>query len=612
MGNVTLGKVLPLATVAALLIFLPAFPTARAAGLQSMTHLSYLGTGALNPADGSISAQGSDLSLEFFGAASILPLSFRSGVNALHVPAAGVPRTSPTPIAATTPGLVVGFDGLTHRQQRLSGTGIYRNTQFSLEPPDQALCVGNGFVLEVVNDALRVYSTSGTALTAATSVNQFFNLAPQIVRSTPRVFGEFAFDPKCYFDSDTNRFFVVLAELDVVPSTGDFTGKTHELLAVSKTGDPAGSWNLFSMDVTDDGTNGTPNHPNCPCFGDQPLIGADANGFYISTNEFSVKPFGAFFNGAQIYAMSKTQLAAGVASAGVQFNTGLIPSPDTGGVWFSIQPATTPPGGTFATSTEFFLSALDFFATTDNRIAVWALTGTNTLGSTPSLSLSHAVIGSEVYGQPPDAQQKDGSRPLGTIVIPASGGKTEKLELLAGNDDRMNQVVYADGKLWAAVNTVVKTGPTDVGPTTIGIAWFIVAPTVGSSGRVGGSIVKQGYVAPQDASVLFPSIGVNSAGKGIMVFTLTGEDFFPSAAYTTIDAVRGTGDIHIAGAGALPDDGFTGYHFFGSPDRTARWGDYSAAVADSTGRVWIATEYIPDLPRSLLANWGTFIAGVTP
>ncbi len=613
MRNVTLGKMLPPAIVFALLIALPAFPTARAAGLQSITHLSYLGTGSLNQGDDSSSVQGGDLSLEFSGAASVLPLSFRSGVNALHVPAAGIPRPNPTPIATTTPGLVVGFNGITHREQRRSGTGIYMNTQFSLEPPDQALCVGNDFVLEVINDALRVFSTSGTPLTGTTPVNQFFNLAPQFIRSTPRAFGPFAFDPKCYFDSGTNRFFVVLAELDVVPSTGAFTGKTHELLAVSKTGDPAGVWNLFSIDVTDDGTNGTPRHPNCPCFGDQPLIGADANGFYISTNEFSVEPFGAFFNGAQIYAMSKTQLAGGILPAVVQFNTGLIPFPDAGGVWFSIQPATTPPGDTFATNAEFFLSALDFFGTTDNRIAVWALTGTNTLSSSsPSLSLSHAVIGSEVYGQPPDAQQRDGSRPLGTVIIPILGGKTEKLELLAGNDDRMNQVVFADGKLWAAVNTVVKTGPPDVGTTTVGIAWFIVAPTMSSGGQVGGSIVKQGYVAPQGASVLFPSIGVNPAGKGVMVFTLTGEDFFPSAAYVTIDALSGTGDIHIAGAGALPEDGFTGYHFFGSPDRTARWGDYSAAVADGTGRIWIATEYIPDLPRTLLANWGTFIAAVTP
>ena len=44
----------------------------------------------------------------------------------------------------------LSFDGLNFRQQRLANGG----NQFSVEPPDQALCVGNGYVLESVNDVL--------------------------------------------------------------------------------------------------------------------------------------------------------------------------------------------------------------------------------------------------------------------------------------------------------------------------------------------------------------------------------------------------------------------------------------------------------------------------
>ena len=76
--------------------------------------------------------------------------------------------------------------------------------------------------------------------------------------------------------------------------------RAHTLIAVSKTSDPRGAWFTYSIDSTDDGLNGTPSHAGCPCFGDQPLIGANDDGFYITTNEF-----GAGFNGAQIYAMSK-------------------------------------------------------------------------------------------------------------------------------------------------------------------------------------------------------------------------------------------------------------------------------------------------------------------
>jgi hypothetical protein len=98
--------------------------------------------------------------------------------------------------------------------------------------------------------------------------------------------------------------------------------------------------------------------------------------------------------------------------------------------------------------------------------------------------------------------------------------------------------------------------------------------------------------------------------------------------------VNGTGDVHIAGAGLGPSDGFTSYKaFVGDPPRT-RWGDYGAAVTDGTN-IWIASEYIaqtctfeeyvegvtPDSlgsfgscggTRTALANWSTHISGVTP
>jgi hypothetical protein len=88
-----------------------------------------------------------------------------------------------------------------------------------------------------------------------------------------------------------------------------------------------------------------------------------------------------------------------------------------------------------------------------------------------------------------------------------------------------------------------------------------------------------------------------------MTFTLVGGNYFPSAAYTPIDAVNGAGEVHIAGPGAGPQDGFTEYPAFGAPVRP-RWGDYSAAVADTDGSIWLAVEYIPNAPRDIFANWG--------
>jgi hypothetical protein len=101
-----------------------------------------------------------------------------------------------------------------------------------------------------------------------------------------------------------------LLEIDTNPATGDLLGRSSLYIGVSQTANPTDPWKIYSFDTTDTG-------PRCPCFGDQPLIGADLNGFYITTNEFSI--LGPEFNGAQIYAMSKTALESNTVPSIVHF-----------------------------------------------------------------------------------------------------------------------------------------------------------------------------------------------------------------------------------------------------------------------------------------------------
>ena len=579
-----------------------AAPTAKGPA-SAPVQASYIGQGSLNATTGS----GSGVASKEFGPSIDEQIPRSSTI--VHVAASGVPLPAGQNVVTDT---ATGFAGINHYQQRYAGTGAYAGTQFSLEPPDQALCVGNGYVVESINTAVAVYNTSGALQGGVTPLNQFFGLAPEINRTTG-VYGDFTSDPKCYYDSDTGHFFLTMLQIDVVPSTGNFGSRSHVYIAVSKKSDPTAGWNILSFDTTDDGQNGTPNHAGCPCLGDQPLIGADKYGFYVSTNEFPLFTNG--FNGAQVYAFSKTALEKGVSAAGVHLDVGgTVKTPDAGALWYSLQPATSP-SAQYASAnggTEYFLSALDFNASLDNRVAVWALSNTSSLASSsPALGLDDAVIGSEVYGQPPSAQQKHGATPLGDSV-------KNPLALLQSNDDRMNQVVYANGKLWSGVNTVVQTPN---GPTRVGIAYFEVAPS--SGGSFSPTMSNQGYVAVNQNSAMYPSIGVNANGGAVMVFTVVGPDYYPSAAY--YDLTGGDGNIHIAGVGQGPEDGFTGYRAFGGGG-SSRWGDYSAASAGPDGSIWMATEYIGQSctdaqfaadttcggTRSYYANWGTYIADVNP
>jgi hypothetical protein len=504
-----------------------------------------------------------------------------------------------------------GFSGISHIDSRTANNG----NQFSVEPPDQGLCVGNGYVFETVNDAVRVFDTQGNPLTGVEDMASFFG-QPAAIDRTTGVFGPELSDPKCFFDQPTRRWFVSELMVDNGTNPGA-TGRSFNLLAVSQTDHPTGAFTIFMYDVTDDGLNGTPNHPGCPCLGDQPLLGADKFGVYQSTNEF-----GDSFNGSQIYAISKQQIEAAAASPTaplpviVHFDASqqLVPF---GGLSYSVQPATAPTsddwdhdgGSSSKNGVEYFLSALQFVDTFDNRIAVWAITNTKSLSKkTPTLTLSFAVLRSETYGQPNPATQKVGEIPLGV----AAGDPEETINT---NDDRMNQVVFANGVLYGGVNSLLKVG----GAEQQGIAWFGVNPRFDGP-TLTGRVVSQGYVAVAGADVYFPSIGVNDDGNGVIAFSLSGAKYFPSAAYVDMIDGHDLPFVHISGAGKDPEDGFSGYpDLGGDPDGVARWGDYSAAIADGN-HVWFAAEYIPKacssltpttpLCRTVNANWGTFVSAV--
>ncbi|HYN63743.1 MAG TPA: hypothetical protein VES36_03985, partial [Candidatus Limnocylindrales bacterium] len=517
-----------------------------------------------------------DLSLEFrrrpkFHSPTNAQISGNQSTT--HRPSANVPRPEGSPVISGS--ALSQWDGINHFDQRNAGTGAYANTQFSLEPPDSNLCAGNGFVLEAVNTAIQVRTVAGAAVSPVVPVNDFFNLAPEIDRVNG-IFGEFTADPKCYYDPEVQRWFLTFLVLGVDPPTGNFTGEAFVYLAVSPSADPSNldNWNIYIIDTANDGTDGTPSHPNCPCFGDQPLIGADDHGFYITTNEFPL--FAAGFNGAMVYAMSKDILAAGGDPTVVSI---FQPTLEEGQA-YSLQPATSPPGGAFETAnggTAYFLSALEFTGRDDNRIAVWAMTNTSSLDQAePDVAMQYDIVATQTYAAPPNATQRDGSTPLlellGTQLAPQVLGvpkTTEHLGLIAGNDDRMNQTYYADGKLWSGLNTAVKTAN---GRTRVGIAWFIVEPSWSGS-DLSGELVNGGYISVNRNSVLFPAVAVNADGEGAIAYSLVGPDFFPSAAYSRIDE-DGVGPVEVIGAGAGPADGFTAYRSL-APSNAGieRWGD---------------------------------------
>ncbi len=496
---------------------------------------------------------------------------------------------------------ITGFDGINHADQRLIADN---GNQFSLEPPDQGLAVGNGYVLETVNNALMVFDKTGKPMLAApVSMHRFMNQVSEINRAvSPVQFGPSLSDPRAYYDAASNRWFVVeWATLN--DASGNPYNISVQFLAVSANGNPTGSWSILTFETTN------ANVANCPCLPDYQQLGIDANGIYISHNLFGIA--NRAYAGTSIYAIGKADLLAGKAPALLEFP---VLKND-----FTVHPTLVPAGGAYASEdngTEYLLESVADLTSSGvaDTVKLFAIGNTASLGTaTPALTLQKKLVKTQTYGNAPnsglpDVFQKDGSRPLG-----GPAGLNEAAPHLSAGDARIaGAPMYVNGQIWAAIGTALPSALVPGGYHN-GAAWFDIAASGGAS-ALAGVVTAQGIVAPPELTNLtYPVVAMNTAGKGVLGVTVAGPKMFPSTGVISLSAT-GTGPIKLSGMGALPDDGFTAYVAYGGTG-TGRWGDYAASAVDAAGGLWTANEYIPDTtarPRSTLANWGTYITRSAP
>jgi hypothetical protein len=507
--------------------------------------------------------------------------AFRSVDNSIlaHQPKGSptsVPNPPTTPLVDTNVPGESGFSALGGVQQASTKGGV------DLEPPDQGLCAGNGYVMEFVNNAVAVYDKGGAQLVAPVAATSAFRQPSTAFMS----------DPRCYYDAATRHWFYQEFVVGTVNASGHEVTPSVQFLAVSLTSDPTGTYDVWSFDTTDTSTAG------CPCFGDYDQLGADNNGIYISTDEFGVAT--PAYNGAIVYALPKAVLEL----VSVEGLGGTLPvfgyrlTKDPFGQPYIVAPASTPPGARFAHNTEYFVES-NGNALSDNHLAVYALNDTSTLASpAPSApNLYRTMVTTQGYTVPNDASQMPGARPLGKSVQSRAGG-------LQADFDAEMEPTYVNGQLYAQLDTGTQSG-------SDAVAWFVLHPSLSSS-ALSASVANQGMVAVKNASLLYPYTAVDSSGHGYLLFSLSGPNNYPSPAYISYGSSGPTGSVMVATPGALPEDGFTCYPAFVGPSYGGcRWGDYSMGAVMG-GRVFMSTEMVPSGFRDTYTNWGTFIWSAPP
>ena len=588
----------------------------------------------------------------------------RGALGEKHGPTGHLTTVTGTPVSGPTAGLAA-VDGttaydqgvlhpryLTHTAQPLPGVDV--------EPPDQGLCAGNGYVMEVNNMVAQVFSSS-TMRPVST-----YGMALEKLFGTPEVFGgtgggtfSVQGDPRCYYDPSSNRWFASQLWLTEVDGSPTF-GWAGAFVAVSTTTSPLGSWRVYFVpDQFDamavDGCNNKPlttlppptkagtthlsGYAN-PCFGDQPLLGVNGDAVFISVNEYSLYTATGPGGVATEYVLSKADLLAGTPSPiywGHLGDTVTRPGASTtcpfgspAAVhcpWYSIVPAVSD--GAYVTSTAgtfYSLSAVTFTTTGGSRVAVWQFTNTDAV-TTGGAHVTGAVrvVTTVPYTEPPFASQRSGPTPLGAswekLVDQRDAASTLPPRYphptplpegpIATNTDRMTTAAYdpATGALWGGLDT----GLTTTNSAAAGVLWVTATPS-GSGSSLTAAGVSSGYLAAKGADIQFPSIGFTTAGAGVMDYSLSGSAYYPSTAYSLMTST-GPAGVHMASPGAGPQDGFTEYTAaYGRP----RWGDYSTALATGS-TFFFASEKIDQScspgqfkatftcggTRDLTANWGT-------
>jgi len=485
-----------------------------------------------------------------------------------------LPIAQVKPFAPGNPGVATSFVGLSSA----GSTG---------RVPDQGLCVGAHHVVEVINGRLRVFDRNGVALSPEQELAGFlaFDLDA----------GDIVFDPSCLYDRTLERWFLLA-------TAKDGAGRSYLALAVSQSSNTLGSWWIYHLPSNSDGSDGGPVHPNCPCYQDYPHMAVDEYGLHIASSEKSSELGNdGPINGPQIFSVGKRALAEGaVATTVVQLGSILF----GGAAGFGLWPAVATDGN-FASArhgTQYFLqSVMDFSElmplvprVSSTVMGIVAVSNTRSLEDpVPALELRQATVETPLTVTPLPATQKTGDFPLGQCLndlvcsesVIEGGPFHEVLERLQ-NFSHV-EAVFTNHRLWAVLSTAVEVA----GVERAGVLWSVIQPRF-LQGELTAQVTRHHYFAADGADLLYPTIAMVEGGKGVIGFSLSGPNHYPSFGYVRFGA-QGVGGVHVVAHGVGPLDDRSGYDALaGLPlEGITRFGDYGAAASDGS-RIWIAGEFV--------------------
>ena len=393
--------------------------------------------------------------------------------------------------------------------------------------------MGPNHAIAVVNVAFEIYNKSGVSLVGPTTFSSFF-------ASNPNCTG--VFDPNALYDEEADRYMLGI----------DADG-FYYCVAVSQTGNPTGSWNIYAF-PTASGAD----------FFDYPHAGVGRDAIYMGANIFN-----GGFKESRVWAFDKWAMYNGQAAASPHTplpTTGDTPQPLTLHGW---QPGPWPTSGP-----HYFFTETDYNGAT---YSVWSWA--NPFGGTSPTNVGTVNLTTFTgvsAGMP--------------VNVPQSGGQT-----IQANDYRPQDFEYRNGYAWGISTIACNPG----GGTVNCIRWAKINPAT-------ATIVDAGVYSSTGQHRFFGDLAVNHCDDMAVGYTKSSSSMWPSVFYTGRKAGDAPGTLQ---AEAQLKAGELAYTAFDSVPR--RWGDYTEmTIAPDGTTFWYLGEYSKNTGTNS-GRWGTWIGSFT-
>jgi uncharacterized repeat protein (TIGR01451 family) len=424
---------------------------------------------------------------------------------------------------------------------------------YRVAPPDTVGAVGPNHYVQMVNSLYRVFSKTGTPLTPALRLSALWASAGRTDVCATRDPG----DPIVLYDRYADRW--ILSQFGFASSSAP---PYYECIAISTTGDPAGSYYVYSFLV-----------PNAE-FPDYPKLGVWPDAYYMTVNQFSS---GGPFNGTGAYAFERERMLRGDPTARlVYFNLSLAARPEGIGGLLPADADSLLPPAPGAPNVQAYFTANEFADPADglrlfNFAVNWANPAASTFTERPESSLAAPLAVASFNPLSPSGRAD---------VIQPNGEGLDSL-----SDRLMHRLQYRNfgtHETLVTTHTVNANGSTALGSYRAAVRYYHLR-------RAGGSysVFDQGtYDAGASLSRWMGSAAMDAAGNLAVGYSTANAATFPSLAY----AGRLAGDP----AGSLFQGEATLFAGSGSQSGSGnRWGDYSSLNVDPADdcSFWFTSEY---------------------